>query len=29
MIEVGLMPYKQDFKVDCREEARERDELFM
>lgn len=29
MIEVGIMPYKQYFKTDCREDARGRDELFI
>lgn len=29
MIEVGILPYKQYFKVDCREDARERNELFI
>lgn len=28
MIEVGIMSYKQYFKVDCRGDARGRDELF-
>lgn len=29
MIEVGIMPYKQYFKMDRREDAKERDELFI
>lgn len=29
MIEVGIMPYKQYFKGDWREEAREGNELFI
>lgn len=28
MIEVGIMPFKQYFKVECREDARERNESF-
>ena len=29
MIEVGIMPYEEYFQIDCREEAGERDELFI